>query len=426
MKNHKNFSLLHCFQRTKKALPGKALLAFCSCLALPMPVQALDFSGYSRIGVGGSEKGSTQSCFKLPGAQSKYRLGNECEEYAELIFEQDVLRLGDGSTLGLYTMAQLYNEYGHELKFSDEHGFSRLSQWYLEWKDMPALNGGNFWIGRRWYNRNDIHISDYFYWNQSGTGFGFDQVAIGDLKYSYVFSRKDNQDQDPYINRHDFSVSGFKTNPGGELTLGLNYIQKPDSRDAHSGWAAIVQHRQKDFLGLGGRNNTLALQYGRGSGTGLSYTGDPSLNNGDKSWRLVDYFDWQVTERFGGQLGIVYQKDIRPDGDDQRWLSIGVRPVYAFSEQFKLIAELGRDQVKAPGGTRKLTKFTIAPTWSPSGPGFWTRPEIRFYYTYAAWNEAAQRAATTMDPESALSATGPFGSDRNGANFGVQIEHWWK
>eukprot|EP01031_Cornospumella_fuschlensis_P004601 gene4601-5748_t len=76
--------------------------------------------------------------------------------------------------------------------------------------------------------------------------------------------------------------------------------------------------------------------------------------------------------------------------------SVGVRPVYAITEQFKLVTELGRDQVEAPGGTRKLTKFTIAPTWSPAGPGFWERPEIRLYYTYASWNEAAQRSASLL------------------------------
>ncbi|WP_373878266.1 carbohydrate porin, partial [Azotobacter vinelandii] len=80
-----------------------------------MQVQALDFSGYSRIGLAGSDEGGTQSCFRLPGAPSKYRLGNECEEYAELIFDQGLLDLGDGSSLGLHTMAQLYNQYGHEL-----------------------------------------------------------------------------------------------------------------------------------------------------------------------------------------------------------------------------------------------------------------------------------------------------------------------
>ena len=90
-----------------------------------------------------------------------------------------------------------------------------------------------------------------------------------------------------------------------------------------------------------------------------------------------------------------------------------------------LVGEIGRDQVEAPGGTRKLTKFTIAPTWSPAGPGFWARPEFRLYYTYASWNDAAQRAANVMAEGSALSDTGAFGNARHGSNFGVQVEHWW-
>ena len=80
-----------------------------------------------------------------------------------------------------------------------------------------------------------------------------------------------------------------------------------------------------------------------------------------------------------------------------------------------LVGEIGRDQVEAPGGTRKLTKFTIAPTWSPSGPGFWERPEIRLYYTYASWNRAAQQAANLLADGSALSENGAFGSARNGS-----------
>ncbi|MCY1511545.1 Maltoporin [compost metagenome] len=82
--------------------------------------------------------------------------------------------------------------------------------------------------------------------------------------------------------------------------------------------------------------------------------------------------------------------------------------------------------MEAPGGTRKLTKFTIAPTWSPAGPGFWERPEIRLYYTYASWNEAAQRAASQLSAGSALSDTGAFGDALHGSNFGVQLEYWWK
>jgi len=393
-------------------------------LALATPqVQALEFSGYARSGIGGADTGGTQQCFQLPGAQSKYRLGNECEQYIELDMRQDLFRLDDGSVISVEGMAQLYNQYGHTPKFTGDYGFARMNQMYAEWSNMPALNGGSLWAGRRFYKRNDIHISDFYYWNQSATGFGIDEMKIGDLKYSYVFSRKDNYDQEPYINRHDFNVGGFQVNPGGELEVGVSYIDKPDSTDANSGWAVSAQHKQQDFLG---GVNTVALQYGRGPGTGLGYTGDPTLDSSNRSWRLVEYFDFQMTPRLGGQVQLVYQKDKRPDGADQNWLSIGGRTSYAFTEQFKLVGEIGRDQVEAPGGTRKLTKFTIAPTWSPSGPGFWERPEIRLYYTYASWNRAAQQAANLLADGSALSENGAFGSARNGSNFGVQVEYWWK
>lgn len=404
-------------------LKSLTTLAGASLATLVLPAYALEFTGYFRTGVGGASSGGSQSCFQLPGASSKYRLGNECEQLAELQLAQDLIKPGDGSTLGVVGMAQLFAGYGHTPQFTGEHGYSRMVQMYAQWRDMPVLNGGAFWAGRRYYRRNDIHISDYFYWNQSATGFGFDEVAIGDLKYSYVFSRKDNLFQEPYINRHDFNVGGFESNAGGALEFGVSYLQRPDSRDAHSGWSVAAQHKQKGFLG---GLNTFALQYGRGPGTALGYTGDPTLDNGNQSWRAVEYFDWQLTPRFGGQLQLVYQKDRRPDGHDQDWLSVGVRPVYAFSDHFKLITELGRDQIDAPGGTRKLTKFTVAPTWSPVGPGFWQRPEIRFYYTHARWNQAAQRAANEIAAGSALSESGAFGNALHGSNFGVQMEYWWK
>ncbi|MFP3548901.1 carbohydrate porin, partial [Rhizobium sp. SIMBA_035] len=79
------------------------------------------------------------------------------------------------------------------------------------------------------------HISDFYYWNQSATGGGVEDVRIGDLKYSYAFSRKDNLYQKQAVSRHDFNVAGFQTNPGGELELGLSYLEKPDRRGAHNG-----------------------------------------------------------------------------------------------------------------------------------------------------------------------------------------------
>ena len=393
------------------------------CLLAPLSASALEFAGYLRSGVGNSLNGGKQSCFKLPGAEAKYRLGNECEQYAELELRQDVYSFDDGSVLSVDGMASLYNQYDRQLTFQGDNGAARLPQLYAQWSNLPSLNGGSLWAGRRYYKRNDIHISDFYYWNQSATGAGVEDVLIGGLKYSYALSRKDNLYQENYVTRHDFNVAGFNTNPGGELELGLSYLDKPERTDAHSGWAITAQHVQSEFLG---GKNKFAVQYGEGSGTGLGYTGDFRLDNSSKRYRIVEFFDWQVTPRFGGQIEAVYQKDFRPDGGNQEWLSLGVRPAYAISEQFKLVTELGHDQVRAADGTRKLSKFTFAPTWSPKGPGFWTRPEVRLYYTYASWNAAAQRAANELDAGSALSDTGAFGTARHGSNAGLQVEYWWK
>ncbi|EFQ61505.1 maltoporin [Pseudomonas fluorescens WH6] len=395
-----------------------------SCLTLPLAAHALEFAGYLRSGAGTSTGSGPQQCFQLPGAQTKYRLGNECEQYAELELRQDVFTLDDGSVLSVDAMASLYNKYDRALKFQGENnGSARMPQMYAQWSNMPSLNGGSLWAGRRYYKRNDIHISDFYYWNQSATGGGIEDVKIGDLKYSYALSRKDNLYQKAYVTRHDFNVAGFKTNPGGELELGLSYLEKAGGRDANSGWALTAQHVQQAFLG---GKNKFALQYGEGPGTGLGYTGNTALDNSSKSYRAVEFFDWQMTPRFGGQIEAVYQKDVRPGSQDQTWMSLGVRPVYALTEQFKLVAELGHDQVDATGGTRKLSKFTFAPTWSPKGPEFWARPEVRLYYTYATWNAAAKHAANELAAGSALSDTGSYGTARHGSNVGVQVEYWWK
>jgi maltoporin len=391
-------------------------------LAMPFTAQALDFNGYVRSGVGESTASESQACFQLPGAASKFRLGNECEQYAELGLRQNLFTMDDGSVLSVEGMAALYNEYDHTPKFTGDHGFARLVQAYAEWSNIAALNNGSLWAGRRFYKRNDIHISDFYYWNQSATGAGIENVEIGGLQYSYAFSRKDSVFQENYTNRHDFNVGGFDTNPDGELQFGVSYIADPDRGDSNSGWSVTAQHEQIGFLG---GSNTFAVQYGEGPGTGLGYTGDVTLDESAKSWRVVEFFDWQVTPRFGGQFQVVYQKDKRQGGGDQDWISLGVRPVYALTEEFKLVAEVGHDQIDAEAGTRKLTKFTIAPTWSPAGPGFWARPEFRLYYTYAQWNDAAQEAANLMAAGSALSETGAFGTAQHGSNFGVQVEYWW-
>lgn len=387
-------------------------------LLVPALVGALEFHGYGRAGTGAAEGGGSQNCFQLAGAASKYRLGNECEVYAELQLDQDVYRAGD-SVLSLGGMAALYNRNDRTLTFEPEEGRTRLVQGYGQWRGLPALQGGTAWLGRRYYKRQDVHIADFFYWNPSGLGAGIEDYALGGAKLSYAFLREDHQDQPVRASRHDLQLRQIATSAEGRLALGLSVIEQAESPATHRGWSVAVQHVQDGAWWFG--KNTLAVQYGEGPGIGLGATGPLTASRDLSRARLVEAFDWQAGPRFGGQLMLVVQRDDSPAGQ-QDWWSVGVRPVFAVTPHLKLVLELGHDQVEPPGApARTLDKLTLAPSWA-SKPEFWARPELRLFYTYARWNSAAQTAAA---PGSALSATGPYGGDPEGASFGLQVEHWW-
>lgn len=399
--------------RLKTVLPLVAL-------TLPLNASAWEFSGYGRIGMGDALSGGSgrQSCFQLPGAPLKYRLGNECETYWELEGKGELYRGADGTVITLDGMLSLSEQYNHAPTFTGQYGNVRMPQIWLG-VQSPVINDATFWLGRRYYKRHDIHIGDFYYWNPSGVGAGIDNYKLGKYFLSYSMTREDTIDQADKANRHDFNLGGIDTNPNGDLELGFSYIQKGQARDAHSGWSFTAEHDQDGFLG---GENRFVVQYGEGPGIGLGSTGNLQADKGTRTWRVLESPMWQITENFGGMLLAVAQKTHAPDHQGVDWYSFGVRPSYAFTDHFKLVAEFGHDQIKPQeGGTRKLDKFTIAPTLS-LGRAFMTRPELRLYYTYARWNRAAQRAA---DAGSALSDTGSFGSQLHGSNVGVQLETWW-
>jgi maltoporin len=388
------------------------------------------FHGYLRAGVGTSE-GHSQECFQLAGAESKYRLGNECQIYSELELDQTLYQFRNGMQLSAVGMVSLQNDLDRLPTFhassGNPDGSVRLPQSYVQLTNLPGMGDMRIWVGRIYYRRNDVNANDFFYWNPSGLGAGIENIPVGHgLKLSYALFREDSIDAPNYATRHDLQLSGIHPNPGGELQFGLSYIPQRapiagtdgSMEETHSGWSVTVQHVQTNLLG---GKNKLAFQYGVGPGTGLSYTGTLTNDTRYKSLRILDAFDWQATRNFSGQVVGIYERDIAPGGG-QRWISTGIHPVYAFTDHFKLQGDLGRDVVIPDGGaTRTLVKASVALTFAMAR-SFWSRPELRLFYTYAHWNQAAQLAAAPGDP---LSSTGIFGSSRTGSTVGVQVERWW-
>lgn len=432
-----------------------SLLAALAAATLSAPAGALDFHGYFRaLAASNSSKGGA-TCFKLDGAMSKYRLGNECETYGEFMFNQQVVTTDDGAAFKANIMLSLYNP--NSTAGATQVG---LPQVYLQGEKLPELNGGNVWMGRKYYRRESLGPNDFFYWSGQGFGAGVEDIpAGGPLKFSYAWLRRDNlvpvtTAQMPVVgalaenggnsaSRHDVQLRGIPANPGATLELGVSLVAK-DARsptdDAglrlHSGYGVTLQHRQLGLYGDGW--NKLALQFGRGPGTGgsdsaIGSIGDLTHGSNVTRWRLVEGAYAQLTPKLGVELVAIWQKDrglpaaqVRPGVHENKvWTSLGAHVVYGVTRHLKLAANLGLDTVKPDrGATRHMTTFTLAPTLT-AGPGLYTRPDLRLFYTYAKWNAAARSTAALASPGSALSPGGAFGSATSGSMLGVQAEAWY-
>jgi maltoporin len=370
--------------------------------------------GYVRLGHGAHRDAHAwrdgQACFGLEGV-AKYRLGNECDFNAELGYTGELARPAGGAILAATAMARAF----HATPAIGGSSLS-LSQVHIQAKNLAALKGATAWIGKRYYNRPDVHVQDFKYVVMDGKGAGIDGVALGPGKFSYAVFR-DKAPHQPAAIRHSFIYQDLPANRGARLKLDATLI-RPGSSAGHGGWSLSLTHKQHELFG---GDNTLALQYGVGPGMEIGATGDIGTGSGFKRIRIVDQLSWQLNPAFSGSANFVRQRDSGPGGT-RTWTSFGLRPVYALHDHVKLQLEIGHDRITGAGAPRQeLTKLTLAPTVARA-KDFWSRPELRAFVTYARWNRAAQSAAAAGSP---LSGSGVFGARRHGVSVGVQFETWF-
>jgi maltoporin len=426
--------------------------------------------GYFRGGFGGnaSQRGR-MTCFGLTTIsgtlKSKYRLGNECEQWGEFNLSAVVYSGDDGVVGTFHFMPAAYipsTFIGYSptstTAIPDQNKTSTgaavsFPNLYADIKGISWLFGGAAWAGGRYYKREDVYISDFFYWNPSGIGGGIEDMNLGKMwdsapamfagmTFSYAAFAVDGQPSGtPSLPtqidlgiRHDVQVRGFRPYEGGELQLGFQYIMDwsnhKDTNGAsvtHGGWGVTVRHVQE----LLGGNNKLVFQYGKGGGTGFGtlsrfYYPDFSLMWGttESRLRLLDVITIQPTDWLGAQAVGVYQRDddgLGKSGSVNEWYSLGGRVSFGVLNNLKLLAEAGLDNEKKSDGAPPLwlAKLTGALAIT-TAKGFWTRPEIRLFFTWAEWSQAAGTAG--VDPGLTYTNTYTYLS---GANFGVQAESNW-
>jgi len=431
------------------------LAAILVALAAP-DASAVDFHGYFRSGIGGNSKGGSQICFADPGADYKFRLGNECENYAEWEFSQSLYKNKSGVEF-IYDGMLAYvtpNASGDFFSIAVPPGQIALRQNWVGAKGIPFSAGGMYWVGKRYYHRNDVHQIDFFYWDVSGFGGGLDEVPVGPAKVSFALMQNSPSDDGSAagpskrrtIWRPDLRVTGIPLLfPSSSLEAGVSlYIDSSngnaspttnDSRQAVSPWFT-VQWALTDFLG---GFNKLAFQWGQGSASPLSQSPAQDADTSQKQWRIVEHMVYQPTDNISGALVFVYQdktnvyKSSTFAGFSNKSLGVGIRPALQLNDYFKIEADIGYNSVTPKTGNTDslgLFKLTVAPTITAlPGPGgtYFTRPVLRAFLTYANWNTAAQNGGIVGQAAGCVASTttSPFGCDTNGLSFGAQVEAWY-
>jgi maltoporin len=142
-------------------------------------VKTFEFHGYVRSGYGLNSRGGQQVAFQAPGADAKYRLGNEAETYSELIFVNNWLNPQHHTD-----KAWMKTEFMIEANTSNSASFAnfpgglgndqfRLREAFVQVGNvLESQPDAKFWAGQRYYRRYQSHINDFYISDMSGYGGG--------------------------------------------------------------------------------------------------------------------------------------------------------------------------------------------------------------------------------------------------------------
>ena len=146
-----------------------------------------EFHGYARSGIGRSGPGGDQTAFQAAGAPAKYRLGNETETYMEMKFGAELFTEDDISFRLDTNLA-----YSVDQKKDWEEKPAAIREINIQARNvLPALPGSQLWVGKRFYQRHDVHMNDWYYWDVSGPGVGIEDINLGFGKLHLAWLRNE-------------------------------------------------------------------------------------------------------------------------------------------------------------------------------------------------------------------------------------------
>ena len=452
-----------------KWLPISAAVA----LALgSFSASAVDFHGYFRSGVQNNlTNGGAVYCFGNGNAGHLLgRLGDECDTYAEIALTQEVFNKAKNkftvNTLVAWGSAEgNWDKQGNSWqavgKGGDRAGANGDSAWHGQrasireaWAGYTLPMGAQIWAGKRFYQRKDIHILDFYYLNDSGTGAGIEGIPVGTLGQASFAVIKQQVDLGGTNARDTYNIdtrwSGIPLWKDASLDLAMIWglpsttdSQKDKQKEtgdvaysSNSGVILMAEYTQGNFFG---GFNKLSVTYGTdgfayaGVLNGGNHLGDSYAPGDADSWG-IRVIDWGLIEQDKWNLGYSFMGSYK-HADQPKWshptghdYSFVIRPAYKWSNFTSTVFEAGYTVQKNTGWNGWANpdndhvdayKFTLAQQFSPMTT-FWSRPSIRFYVSYLG-GDLMNRQYTHFGVEK----DGKWDGHDGEVSIGAQAEAWW-
>jgi maltoporin len=426
---------------------------------LQQQLGTFEFHGYFRSGFGLNSAGGQQVAFEAPGADAKYRLGNEAETYAELIFVNNWLNpdrnsdkvwmktefMVEANTTNSANSANFTNGVGDD-QFRFREAFVQAGNVF---QSQP---NAKFWAGERYYRRQHIDIDDFYTLDLSGYGAGVEDldVRIGKLATAFVSAaRPDILTQNGNLAKSNIDVRlydlkgpaglwgvwfDYATSKGGSVAGGSTLTSPtiPAIIPTADGYAFGIRHQRLEWHG---GYHTFSAQYGTGAagnfsnpGNGTTIPNPTPFINRSRQLLITEHLVFQPNDLFAIMPIFIFQrtKDGNPQDPWNEWISFGARPEIFFTTHLSLAVEGGFDhthcvagcvnQASGPIGPYDgwLRKVTIAPQIG-AGRKFFSRPVLRTFVTYANWSDGFR----------GLVGGTPFLKRTSGLTYGVQAETFW-
>ncbi len=465
---------------------------------------AVDFHGYMRSGLNYGSQGGNAYCI---GNGSKGhivgRLGDECDTYAELSLSQEIYNKANNKftihTLIAYGTNEDFDGVKGQYDYQGNswQGVGRggdragdhdgTAAWNGQrtslreaWAGYEMPSGIQLWAGKRFYQRKDIHIMDFYYLNNSGTGFGIENIGLNNLGSLSFALIKQQVDVDPTIydwpNREylvgkwektaprtrDNAINSYKLDArwngiplwsDGTLDIALIYAWQHLSKEqknamhdqlsgndlehrSNTGFLAMVEWTQGNFFG---GFNKLSVSYGKNGFDGVggitdtaNHTGDVVIPYGERGSGLR-IIDWGVIEQSKWNLGYAFifahkhasgknyegANWSHPTGNE--WAFV-LRPSYKWSDYTSTVLEFGyaslaNTQWTRWGDTERKDRLGVSKLTLAQQ---WS-PSTQFWARPSIRVFASWLAGDYMNRQ----YTGLSEGKQHEYIFGAQVEAWW-